>query len=290
MGEEKLDNAVYLIRGLYDLADMARSRDRATERWATGIADAPRALRPTWWDQASIQYADSLRAGRRVQQQHWIGVTPMEAELTLGGRAPRLAPAEHAAAAWPSARAMLQRHGPLNRGLFHTGCAGRPGRQGRAQGLLAHTAIKAVGDGNYGAEQRRYTTPTGLEVARRAAWRAAGGPPLAATQNAATSPVLDLPLDVHAGLGPLRHRVAGDPPAARRAPALGTGRLDIVPRSRRSDADRGRASGSATAAPPTCARSAAAAATQRRSRSRTSTGSPTCASARRSRPARRSTP
>ena len=30
-------------------------------------------------------------------------------------------------------------------------------------------------------------------------------------------PLLDLPLDVHAGLGPLRHRLAGRPPAARRA-------------------------------------------------------------------------
>ena len=30
-------------------------------------------------------------------------------------------------------------------------------------------------------------------------------------------PLLDLPLDVHAGVGQLRHRVAGRPPAARRA-------------------------------------------------------------------------
>ena len=36
MGEEKLDNTVYTIRGLYDLADMARSKDDpATARWAT---------------------------------------------------------------------------------------------------------------------------------------------------------------------------------------------------------------------------------------------------------------
>jgi hypothetical protein len=35
MGGEKLDNAVYLIRGLYDLADMARSRsDGRTYAWA----------------------------------------------------------------------------------------------------------------------------------------------------------------------------------------------------------------------------------------------------------------
>ncbi len=36
MGEEKLDNTVYTIRGLRDLADLAASKgDRATRRWAT---------------------------------------------------------------------------------------------------------------------------------------------------------------------------------------------------------------------------------------------------------------
>ena len=35
MGEEKLDNTVYTIRGLYDLADMARSKgDMKTAAWA----------------------------------------------------------------------------------------------------------------------------------------------------------------------------------------------------------------------------------------------------------------
>jgi hypothetical protein len=44
MGEEKLDNTVYTIRGLRDLADMARaSGDRATERWARGHARRSRA-------------------------------------------------------------------------------------------------------------------------------------------------------------------------------------------------------------------------------------------------------
>ena len=39
MGPEKLDNAVYLIRGLYDLADLAQSKhDGATEAWATHLA------------------------------------------------------------------------------------------------------------------------------------------------------------------------------------------------------------------------------------------------------------
>ena len=64
MGPEKLDNTVYFIRGLYDLADMATAkRDRATERWAGDLADKLRArFDPQWWDAANGQYADSLDA------------------------------------------------------------------------------------------------------------------------------------------------------------------------------------------------------------------------------------
>ena len=67
MGPEKLDNAVYFIRGLYDLADMAKAkRDRATERWAGGLADKLRArFDPQWWDAGHSQYADSLNADQR---------------------------------------------------------------------------------------------------------------------------------------------------------------------------------------------------------------------------------
>ena len=36
MGEEKLDNAVYYIRGLYDYADMARSAGHAARRRGRG--------------------------------------------------------------------------------------------------------------------------------------------------------------------------------------------------------------------------------------------------------------
>ena len=39
MGPEKLDNTVYFIRGLYDLADMAQiEHDQVTRGWATGLA------------------------------------------------------------------------------------------------------------------------------------------------------------------------------------------------------------------------------------------------------------
>ena len=55
MGPEKLDNGVYYMRGLYDLADMARSKHDAPPRagrrtWPTGCA---RSSRPTWWDPRS---------------------------------------------------------------------------------------------------------------------------------------------------------------------------------------------------------------------------------------------
>ncbi|MBO0786505.1 MAG: glycogen debranching protein, partial [Actinobacteria bacterium] len=51
MGPEKLDNAVYFIRGLYDLADMARSKhDTATYNWAVNEANDLRSrFDGTWW-------------------------------------------------------------------------------------------------------------------------------------------------------------------------------------------------------------------------------------------------
>src|SRR5205085_4804584 len=62
MGPEKLDNAVYFIRGLYDLADMARSRhDEATYAWTQSIAsNLQQSFDGTWWYVPQKQYADSL--------------------------------------------------------------------------------------------------------------------------------------------------------------------------------------------------------------------------------------
>ena len=62
MGVEKLDNSVYLIRGLFDLADMARSKgDGATYGWANGLAhDLQTEFEGTWWFPAESQYADSI--------------------------------------------------------------------------------------------------------------------------------------------------------------------------------------------------------------------------------------
>lgn len=166
MGPEKLDNAVYLIRGLYDLADMAESRhDRRTQAWADRLARRlHRRFEADWWMPREGLHADSLgEANEKIQQRHWITVTPMEAELTVGGEAvPGLATfphgdrslALHETSCFSGSR-------PLNRGLFHTGCGGGPEGEGEAQIFSLNTSIQAVGEGNYGrlgpGRQQRYT-------------------------------------------------------------------------------------------------------------------------------------
>lgn len=167
MGDEKLDNAVYTIRGLFDLADMARAGgDWATFAWARNKAREIRArFEDAWWYEPADQYADSLINPDNVQsfQKHWIGQTPMEAELTLKQRAwPGLALFAHGVAA------LEEREGPCysgtppyNPGLFHTGCEGGPEGKGERTIFGLNTAIQAVGEGNYGrlgpGQQKRYT-------------------------------------------------------------------------------------------------------------------------------------
>jgi hypothetical protein len=68
MGPEKLDNTVYFIRGLFDLADMARSKgDGATRAWAEGLArDLLRRFEAEWWmiGRASTRTHSARRARR----------------------------------------------------------------------------------------------------------------------------------------------------------------------------------------------------------------------------------
>ncbi len=167
MGDEKLDNAVYTIRGLYDLADLAdAARDGRTKAWARNTArDLARRFEAAWWHAPAAQYADSLTNPGDAQsfQKHWIGQTPMEAELTLDGRAaPGLASFTHAIAAL-SGREDPCYSGtrPYNLGLFHTGCGGGPEGKGERTIFGLNTAIQAVGEGNYGRlgpdQQKRYT-------------------------------------------------------------------------------------------------------------------------------------
>ena len=225
MGEEKLDNAVYLIRGLYDLADMARgqARRRHGERGRTTSPPscAPASTR-TWWDEPSIQYADSLeaRTTRSVQQQHWIGVTPMEAELPR--RAPALAPPSTPPPRSPSARRTASAAAaPFNRRPVPHRLRGRPGGQGRADRLLAQHRDQGRRRRQLRPLASSAATPTPTRHERCPTSSPARCPEILpspdSTRTTQHRPLLDLPRDVHAGLGPLRHRLAGDPPAARRA-------------------------------------------------------------------------
>jgi hypothetical protein len=167
MGPEKLDNTVYLIRGLYDLADMAKTKhDNATYAWANGLAKQLRQqFDSTWWYQAASQYADSLTEPGNAQsfQKHWIGETPAEAELHVNGRTvPGLAPHTHGTQALAGRENdCFSGSAPLSTGLFHTGCGG--GADGKGEKVIfgLTTSIQSVGEGNYGrlgaTQQQRYT-------------------------------------------------------------------------------------------------------------------------------------
>jgi hypothetical protein len=167
MGPEKLDNGVYYIRALYDLADMARSkRDDRTRAWAENLArKLQRQFEATWWHAPGEQYADSLLDPGNVQsfQKHWIGQVPMEAELTAGDRViPGVASHDHGTTGLAGREnPCYSGDRPGNRGLYHTGCLGGVDGKGDFEIFSLTTSIQAVGEGNYGRlgpdQQRRYT-------------------------------------------------------------------------------------------------------------------------------------
>ena len=167
MGPEKLDNTVYTMRGLRDLADMAQSKgDQPTFDWATAKAqDLESRFESSWWMPEIPQHADSLgEANEKIQQRHWIGVTPMEAELVRDQRAvPGITTFENGT----QALELRERdcYGDAF-GLYHTGAPGcdpaQSTRPAERTTFTLNTAIMAVGEGNYGrlgpAQQRRFTT------------------------------------------------------------------------------------------------------------------------------------
>jgi len=165
MGEEKLDVTVSTIRALYDLADMARDKgDQATRSWALSRGRMLMGrFDDAWWMQGHRQYADSLDdpGNVKVQQKHWIGVTPMEVERVIGTRVvPGLASYERGLAAIVERETpCYSGERPFNRGLFHTGCGGGPEGKGEFDIFSLNTAVMAVAEGNYGrlSGQRRYT-------------------------------------------------------------------------------------------------------------------------------------
>jgi hypothetical protein len=167
MGPEKLDNGVYYIRSLLDLADMARSKhDGATAAWATNLARKLRKqFEGAWWDVAAGQYADSLidPGNQQSFQKHWIGEVPAEAELNEGDETtPGVASYAHGTAALAAREnSCFSGDRPGNRGLFHTGCGGGADGKGDFEIFSLTTSIQAIGEGNFGrlgaGQQQRYT-------------------------------------------------------------------------------------------------------------------------------------
>ena len=191
MGEEKLDNAVYYIRGLYDYADMAdgagpggagRRRPGARRRrW-------PPASRPSGGSRPSSSTPTrcAIPATSRSTRSTGSAWTPMEAELYRDGEfVPGLASYAN------GSRALATRENscysgerPGNRGLFHTGCGGGPTGAGEFGIFSLNTAVQAVGEGNYGAPRRRAAAPLpGRE--RRDAARPARSPAARRTSSPA---------------------------------------------------------------------------------------------------------
>jgi hypothetical protein len=167
MGPEKLDNGVYYLRALLDLADLARSKhDDATVTWATGLAaKLQKQLETTWWSAKDNQYADSLLdpGNTRSFFKHWIGQVPMEAELTTNGEVtPGVAAHDHGTTALAGREdPCYSGDRPGSQGLFHTGCGGGLDGKGDFEIFSLTTSIQAVGEGNYGRlgpdQQQRYT-------------------------------------------------------------------------------------------------------------------------------------
>ncbi len=167
MGDEKLDNAVYYIRGLYDYADMARSAGQVANADAAEARadDLAARFEDAWWIESEQAYADSLvdPGDTKVNQKHWIGVSPMEVELFRDGEfVPGLGAYANASRALATREtSCYSGERPGNRGLFHTGCGGGPTGTGEFGIFSLNSGVQAVGEGNYGRlgaeQQRRYT-------------------------------------------------------------------------------------------------------------------------------------
>jgi hypothetical protein len=166
LGAEKLDVAVYTIRALNDLAEMAESKgDVATLNWARGKADALKdKFEGDWWDSSRSLYADSLALDHvvqtdptatvvttlpinKLQQLYWINATPMETNI---------AKVDHASTAFPTLE------GPIftgDTGFFQEG-QDLPLIKGSRQASALNTSVMAVAEANYGrmTESLRYVT------------------------------------------------------------------------------------------------------------------------------------
>jgi hypothetical protein len=248
MGPEKLDVAVYTIRGLLDLADMARAKgDRATARWATheAVTRAQRFERTWWYGGDADSYADSLAdpGNVKVYQRYWIGATPMEAELP-GGEP--LASIRHATTG------LTQRERDCftgEFGFYHTGTgptSATGGNKGPSCDSVVSAvqserviyslgnAIMAVAEGNYGrlSQARHYTTANARSQLDPSVWEMPGAMPEVLpspdfgsnlTKDFLSRSSVLQAWGAYGVLWPVIHQQLGV------APDLGHGRLSVVP-------------------------------------------------------------
>ncbi|WP_157078522.1 glycogen debranching protein [Halalkalicoccus paucihalophilus] len=173
MGERVIDNAVYTIRGLYDLADMAVSKgDDETVAWATERADEMLdEFNQTWWVPEAPSYADSLddEDDTPLYHRHWIGLTPFEIQLPEFGDDDRELGITGDVDA-DSALSLRETEcfggigspeddleGEWNIGLYHTGAPGCEREEydysedhTERNIYTLNTAIMAISEGNYG--------------------------------------------------------------------------------------------------------------------------------------------
>ena len=236
MGPEKLDNTVYYIRGLYDLADMARSKGDAAHAQlgrGTGRAGCRQRFEAGMVD-GGPEHARRLaraRRARRSSRSTGSRVTPMEAELTVG-RSP-------GARAWRPSTTARARSRCTRRTASAASSPSTPASStpAAAAGLWAtasatifglNTAIQSVGEGNYGRLAGQHSATRAPRSSRCSPSLRPAGCPTSSPARCRRScrrrdvrqehrPLLDLPRDVHAGVGPLRQRLARCAPAARRA-------------------------------------------------------------------------
>jgi len=159
MGAKKLDVAVYTIRALNDLAEMATSKgDSATAKWATRLATKLAGkFDSDWWMTSLGLYADSLALNHQVptdpgaatgsapvtqlQQYYWTNATPMETAF---------ASVQHGAAA------LTQLENTQLPSPIFTGATGfyqqaqTSTSTGSRQASAVNTGVMAVAEANYG--------------------------------------------------------------------------------------------------------------------------------------------
>jgi hypothetical protein len=252
MGQEKLDVAVYTIRGLLDLADMAYAKgDKSTAAWANAQAiKREQEFEETWWYGGDAKsYADSLSDPGNVKlyQRYWIGVTPMEAELDVrGGPNGPLASIEHGNVG------LTQRERDCftgEFGLFHTGtgptsdpggnkgpsCDSVVSSVGSERDIFSlGNAIMAVGEGNYGrlTQQQRYTTANARSQLDPSVWEMPGAmPEIVPSPDFGTNMSKDFlsrssvmqSWGAYGVLWPVVHQQLGV------SPDLGNGKVSVVP-------------------------------------------------------------